>query len=75
MSLKERLVYNSLIYIFKTLYSLSSINSGNYFRYKTQRFSARNADKLQLEIPFTKLTVFKDTIFVKGFELYNVRIC
>jgi len=75
MSLKERLVYNSLIYIFKTLYSLSSINSDNYFRYKTQRFSARNADKLQLEILFTKLTVFKDAIFVKGFKLYNVRIC
>ncbi len=51
ISLKERLVYNSLIYIFKALHSLSSINSGNYFRNKTKRSSVRNENKFQLEIP------------------------
>jgi hypothetical protein len=71
ISLKERLVYNSLIYIFKALHSLSSINSGNYFRNKTKRSSVRNENKFQLDIPSTRLTVFKNTIFVKGVELYN----
>jgi hypothetical protein len=71
MSLKERFVYNSLIYIFKALHSLSSINFDNYFRYKTQRPSARNENEFQLDIPFTRLKVFKNTIFVKGVELYN----
>jgi hypothetical protein len=55
MSLKERFVYNSLIYIFKALHSLSSINFDNYFRYKTQRPSARNENEFQLDIPFTRL--------------------
>ncbi len=71
MSLKERLLFNCVTHIFKAIHSLSSLNSCNYFCYKTQIFSARNAYKLQLEIPFTRLKVIKNTIFVKGVKLYN----
>jgi hypothetical protein len=76
MSLKERLVYNSLIYIFKALHSLSSINSGNYIRYKTQRSSARNVNKFQLEIRFTRLTALKTRFLLKVLNfLKNLKYC
>jgi hypothetical protein len=57
--------------IFSKPYILWVLNSCNYFCYKTQRSDARNADKLKLEIPFTRLKAFEKTIVVKGVNLYN----
>jgi hypothetical protein len=71
MSLKKRLLFNSSIYIYKALNSLCSLNSIKFFNLKTQRTSSRSANILELVVPFTRLTVFQNTIFVKGVKIYN----
>jgi hypothetical protein len=71
MPLKKRLLSNSSIYIYKALNSLCSLNSIKFFSFKTQRSSGRSANKLELFVPFTRLTVFQNTIFVKGVKIYN----
>jgi hypothetical protein len=71
MPLKKRLLFNSSIYIYKALNSLCSLNSIKFFSFKTQRSSCRSANKLELFVPFTRLTVFQNTIFVKGVKIYN----
>ena len=71
MPLKKRLLFNSCIYIYKTLHSLTSYYSRDYFKYKTCRSNSRTSNEYDLEIPFTRLTVFTNTIFIKGVKLYN----
>jgi len=71
MTIKERLLFNTLIYIFKALNSLSSFNSLNYFKVKSYRSGTRASNQINLEIPFTRLTVFSNSIFVKGCKMYN----
>ncbi len=66
MTLKERLLFNSLIYIYRALNSLSSFNSKNYFKVKSHRSGTRASNHMNLEIPFTRLTVFTNSVFVKG---------
>jgi hypothetical protein len=70
MPLKKRLLFNSSIYIYKALCSLNSIK---FFSFKTQRSSGRSANKLELFVPFTRLIVFQNTIFVKGVKIQGVR--
>jgi len=70
MPLKKRLLFNSSIYICKASNSLCSLNSIKFFSFKTQR-SSRSANKFELFVPFTRLTVFQNTIFIKGVTIYN----
>jgi hypothetical protein len=71
MTIKGRLLFNTLIYIFQALNSLSSFNSINYFKVKSYRSGTRASNKINLEIPFTRLTLFSNSIFVKGCKMYN----
>jgi hypothetical protein len=47
------------------------LNSIMFFSFETQISSCRSAKKLELFVPFTRLTVFQNTIFVKGEKIYN----
>jgi hypothetical protein len=40
-----------------------------FFSFKFQ--SCRSANKLELLVPFTRLTVFQNSIFVKDVKIYN----
>ncbi len=51
------------------------MNSIKFFKLKTQRTSSRSANILELVVPFTQLTVFQNTIFVKGVKIYNSIDC
>jgi hypothetical protein len=42
-----------------------------FFSLKTQRKSCLSGNKLEIVIPFTRLTVFQNTIFIKGVKIYN----
>ena len=70
IQIKERLLQISVIYIFKALHSLGSIFSSQYFNVKANT-RTRNSRGIQLEIPFTRLTVYQNSIFVKGVKIYN----
>ncbi len=72
MTIKERLLFNVLIYIFKALNSFSSFNSINYFKVKSYRSGTRASNQINLEIHFTRLSVFSNSIFVKGCKMYNI---
>jgi hypothetical protein len=64
MSPKKRLLFNSSIYIYKALNSLCSLNSIKFFILKTQRTSSHSTNILELVVAFTRLTVFRNTIFL-----------
>ncbi len=50
---------------------MSSFNSKNYFKVKSHRSGTRDSNHMNLEIPFTRLTVFTNSVFVKGCKMYN----
>jgi len=64
--LKERVILKTGIYIYKTINSLTSLYSRQYFKIRVNRVETRSSDTLQIEIPFTRLKVFENTIFVNG---------
>jgi len=59
--LKQCLVFNSIIFIYKALNSIHSL------RYRTQRTSSRNENEIELNIPFKCLIVFS----LKSLKVYN----
>lgn len=63
--------YFALIFIFKCLNKLTPEICHNFFKIKTNNQRTRSVINKELIIPSTRLTVYKNTIFYSGAEMYN----
>jgi hypothetical protein len=66
----DRINLNSCVYIHKSLSNLCTIFSSDFFKYKAIK-KTRSGSNKELVIPNKKLTVFQNTIFVKGVKFDN----
>jgi hypothetical protein len=70
ISFSDRINFNSCVYIHKSLSNLCSIFSSDFFKHKAVK-KTRSGSNKELVIPNTRLTVFQNTIFIKGVKFYN----
>ena len=71
LSLKTRINYFSVIYIYKSLNNLAANMSTNFFSYSTTRTSARLGDDRKLAIVSPKNNFYMNSLFYKGIKIFN----
>ena len=72
MPIKNAIKFQSILYIYKSINGLCSDYTKTLFSINTNRTSGRvGRDSLSISVPTVKKNFFKNTIFIKGADMWN----